>query len=599
MEEKYVALVLEKSGNEVVPEILQSLRDSKLSELCYAYKLRVKTQTKIIEKKSRKTIEKPEYTLKNITDVVGLRLVTLFKGEMIDVLGGVLSVITHKNGINPNPFLSAPPEEIIIYSSNPSDDLNLTLKKKILEHCSSASVDVKYSKEGYSSIHIVCRLRRETETLDSTLPGYKLPLEIQIRTVFEDAWGEIDHKYGYVIRSGKEIGTPINNPEYVLSHLKVLKKFSDACVDYAECIRLEATTAPSLTVASSTVISVDSDDALLARMAELGVCAELIDAYVQARNLKDGATSIRHNDLAGSDDSFLNSAELFKEIAGKIEVERRFNELDPGEKLILYYSKMNEAVCLMSLNIRDHAVVAQHIYKQLEEHYPDYPLLKMRAGQAYGRLGYVDLAISKIREAGVLTDQILQQIKNSDGEIIWTDNLPKVDYEHLRKAQPKVLGYHLWLQIRETPADQFLKKAELFREAYAVTEGCLAYLGATGEDALSIRNNLVYYGIGYLAHAGLPVGSVPAKTMRSNVESHLNYIEKYVIDYDKLPLDILDTLTKAYSFLGRIENARRIASLVMNKCLASDKTPISSDEKVGLLQTAYTVLQDVCIKAID
>ena len=598
--EKYVALLLEKSGQSQVSEILQMLRNSRLADLCYAYKLRVKTESKLIEKKNRKLAEKTNYSLTSITDVIGLRLVTLFKGEMVDVLDGILSVITHKNGINPNPFVNQTPEEIVIYSSGPADDLyDAALKERIVRHCKDLKVTEKQSKEGYSSIHLVTRLEQTDEGLQATLPSYKVPLEIQVRTVFEDAWGEIDHKYGYVIRSGKETGMPINNPEYVLAHLKVLKKFADACVDYAECIRAEACEKPSAPVMTSSVISVDADDDLVMKLKSLGINPELLDAYIRARELKAQATTIRPNNKQESDEVFLAAAEEFRELPEKIGVERRFSELSRAEKLLHYYAKMNEAVCLMSLNQRDHLIVAQQIYKHLEEHFPNYPLLKMRVGQALGRLGHIELAIAKLREAGSMVHDIAATLPPGTTKDDWPDNLPYVDYEHLRRAQPKLLGYHLWLLIQDSPASDDQKKATLFREALEVSTGTYEILLENNEDTASMRNNLMYYQVGYLSHSGLkPLDSEFGKIVEE-INGHLRFFETNFEDLSALHIDTLDTLAITYSFLYQQDKARKIATIVMDKCLSEGQAAITAEEKVELLKTAHLISSGHRIDRID
>ena len=127
---RYKALHLQTAGREAMPVVLQMLRDCGLSDLCYAYKIRTKPEIKLVEKVNRKREKKPVYSLSNITDVVGLRLVALFRSEMADIFEGVLSVIAHNNGINPNPFQKGVPEEIIIYKgTNAFDDLPPRLKE--------------------------------------------------------------------------------------------------------------------------------------------------------------------------------------------------------------------------------------------------------------------------------------------------------------------------------------------------------------------------------------------------------------------------------------------------------------------------------------
>ena len=74
-------------------------------------------------------------------------------------------------------------------------------------------LDLRYS--GYSSIHYQVVLGKNTDAPDE-LKG--LQVEIQLRTILEEAWGEIDHKYRYEFnRSGDALPGYIHAGFYNLS----------------------------------------------------------------------------------------------------------------------------------------------------------------------------------------------------------------------------------------------------------------------------------------------------------------------------------------------------------------------------------------------
>ena len=61
--------------------------------------------------------------------------------------------------------------------------------------------DLQYS--GYSSVHYVIKLGKAARPAP-TIAGLKA--ELQLRTLLEEAWGEIDHKYRYQLkRAGKKV----------------------------------------------------------------------------------------------------------------------------------------------------------------------------------------------------------------------------------------------------------------------------------------------------------------------------------------------------------------------------------------------------------
>jgi len=74
-------------------------------------------------------------------------------------------------------------------------------------------VDLRYS--GYSSIHYQVALGENADAADD-LRG--LQVEFQLRTILEEAWGEIDHKYRYVFsRRGDALPAYIHSGFYTLS----------------------------------------------------------------------------------------------------------------------------------------------------------------------------------------------------------------------------------------------------------------------------------------------------------------------------------------------------------------------------------------------
>ncbi len=578
-----------------MPLVLQLLRDSKLSELCYAYKIRTKPEVKLLEKVTRKVPDKPGYSLADITDVVGLRLVALFRAEMVDIFEGVLSAITHANGVNPNPFSKGCPEQVIIYKgTNLFDDLPARLRVIADRLSPSLHISEEHSREGYSSVHIVTRLSIVPKSLPRD--GYTVPIEIQIRSVFEDAWGEIDHKYKYVIRTGKDAGKPIGNPEFVHAHLKVLKQLADGCMQYADVIRTEAEGVPPGLLAARKVLSVASDSYILDRFKELGISAELIDKYRAARDIKDEAGKLMDSDSEAGRLRYVEAAERFSDLAHAVESGLTEAKMSSGESLLFYYLRMNEAVSLMSTNERDQVMAALGIYQTLETPYSEFPLLRMRIGQALGKLGYVDQALEKLREAGKAADKIATTLGNAEAKQ-WPDSLPYTDFDHIRRTQPKLVGYHIWLMIRGLPPNESARKRQLFGEAYEVTIRGLEAVKHSHEQELSLHNNLLYYGLGQLTRTA--AGSPEEAKLKEQVVKHVNCIEGNGPARSKLTISAADTLMKAYSILGRKDDATAIASILIDKCLGNEAINLDPTETLELLRLAHQVREIGQVGVID
>ena len=93
-------------------------------------------------------------------------------------------------------------------------------------------LDLRYS--GYSSIHYQVKLGENSGATDE-LKG--LQVEFQLRTILEEAWGEIDHKYRYVFsRSGDVL------PDYIHAGFYNLSAYLQAAALQAEhlCRQVEA-----------------------------------------------------------------------------------------------------------------------------------------------------------------------------------------------------------------------------------------------------------------------------------------------------------------------------------------------------------------------
>ncbi|CAG9251380.1 RelA_SpoT domain-containing protein [Burkholderia diffusa] len=546
------ALRIENKAKEVLSRIRGAISDTGIEDACYAVRARVKPEGRLVEKVGRKRETKRDYKLESITDVIGIRLITLFRIDLPKIMTMVIDIISHDAEIKPNPVKKGSLEEVIIYNSElESSPFNLLIKETLDQR--NINFTTKSSKEGYSSIHIVCRVSPNVTDCSSVSPDYQLPIEIQIRTVFEDAWGEIDHKYGYLARSGKEL-TLEQNQAHIGPHLRVLKQFTDACASYADTIKEMCSEYSTMSTKAGKILSVESDEDVLRRFEQLGVGKEFIEQYSAGRALRDKCALNTQNKQERAQ-CYLDAAQYFSSIAQQCES----SLAGEGRKLYWYYVVLNSAFCLLSANISASIESAAEIYLDLTEKYPNFPLVKFRLGQAYSKLGRIDDSIR-------LYEDVLQEIKpiadESQRRGSWEDNLPLPDYTHISKILPKLLGYQYWEKgaFRTDPAN----RAEiliLYRKAHDVT--LMAY--RLSPDNADLANNLAFYAVEYLA---IENGDTFSNELRAALPTYQAAIEEAAKAPDADAM-LLDTLLQLYIFSENAEAARTLAPRVAD-ALASD-----------------------------
>lgn len=146
----------------------------------HSIRKRVKDPEHLIEKIIRKSIEKPKLKInvnnydKVITDLIGIRILHLFKEDWVPI------------------------HQKIIKTWNLQEKPQANIRKGDREDVfSKYRCEIKEHKYGYRSVHYLIAY---PFTKDE-----KKTVEIQVRTLFEEAWSEIDH----TIRYPYDINNPI------------------------------------------------------------------------------------------------------------------------------------------------------------------------------------------------------------------------------------------------------------------------------------------------------------------------------------------------------------------------------------------------------
>ncbi len=153
-------------------------------EQVHSLRLRIKNPEHLIKKLIRKKMEDQAFDVdvstyrEKITDLIGVRALHLFKEDWSKIHDFVMTTLKPCETPTAN-----------IRKGDPED---------LIEDFKNRNCVIKEHKAGYRSVHYLIKLESK-----------KVPIiaEIQVRTLVEEAWSEIDH----IVRYPDQLGVPLIN----------------------------------------------------------------------------------------------------------------------------------------------------------------------------------------------------------------------------------------------------------------------------------------------------------------------------------------------------------------------------------------------------
>lgn len=571
--DEYNSLLISRAAEKLAGQIIETIKNSGEFDFCYAYKYRVKSSDKLLEKLKRKKEQKENYTILDITDVVGIRFLTLFRREMPVVAEKIIDLIQHVSSVSPNAFQKGRIDEILIYTVNPLNDslvnqVRLVTERKL--HGRDITRPTQTSK--YSSIHLVTGGGGCVSGLKGVDAGisYAIPIEVQIRTVFEDAWGEVDHKYGYSINSKKSSAPNISNATSVLAHLRSLKRFTDACAEYADLIHAEAN--GDLDVKVGGIKPVGSKQNVVDFLVEKSVNPALIEKYSGCRDIREEA--YREEGGLEAKTLLMRAAECFHNSS------KEYKDFDSTseEGVFYYFSQMGKAFCLMATLEPASISLANEVYDDLAKKYPASPMLMARLGFSQGKLGAIDDSISSYEKAL----KLIREAADDVDSIFLLDP----DREYVQTTVPKLLGYQLWEKSEQS--EQKEDRVDLLVRAFESTN-ILSDVDVSDPERKHIMNNIIYYSLCLIKLLD-----------KSEHEKYIAVIRENIDEFQAISrregannIGHLDTLMKALVQVNRIDDAKSVADQLMS-VIHSGNSKDSLDAKMlmEIAHEAYMVQQN-------
>lgn len=242
---------------------LELLADTKSNgrPLIYTFKERVKAPSGIYSKVMRKRRNAPTpdhddagYGPDHMTDTWACRYVTLFQNDIEPMVEKLLRLVRHmdvdhEDGSKlPSPFVKDGLFEAIVYTNRPANDpLAITQKIKDLllryGFADKIGKQPENKKSGYSSIHLIVKVPVRHKPVDGGRESEKIALiEVQFRDIFEEGWGEIQHRLVYGGKDGGGAGQATDDDAWWRPHLNALKTFADGCSQHASIIERNSVT---------------------------------------------------------------------------------------------------------------------------------------------------------------------------------------------------------------------------------------------------------------------------------------------------------------------------------------------------------------------
>jgi ppGpp synthetase/RelA/SpoT-type nucleotidyltranferase len=551
-----------------------TLRHSELFDGTYAISSRVKSGKRLHDKITQRRAEGRDYSLDKVTDIIGIRLINLYRQDVPSTVDALLGLVFSDLAVDPNSFRGSELLELISYTSNSiadSDPVNVEIKR-IFEDKYAGRTKVEFvqkERERYSSVHIVIKRTSRFEG-----DSYRIPIEIQVRSAFEDVWGEIDHKL--LLEMGR-YGEPIDEGQrkIVAQHMGVLKKMMDSAADYADVIRRTVVQSPEPPAAIQR--SLDGADYVSQLCTRLEIPAPLREQLIDI--LREKATldkDLTDGHTTASEVRYIDLAQSLAEISPALESIVRDSAPTDCRHLV-YLAKMEEALCRLLSSQQDQLQLSLSIYENITKRFPEYPTGWFRMGQALQRRsdisedieGEASASARAAHNAFAEARRRLREMQRQPDETRLLFISPGQE-SYIRDNAARLQAFVVWRlsdrrRRRTQPTERDL--ADVLSAFHVAEDGL--HSGETEDPEGRLSNGAAFYvadATVIAAKLGRPLPPLPTneglRELISRVEAHLPPNPDHRILH-------WDTVVRVQELLGNDEAAKSAATKIMD--LISDE----------------------------
>lgn len=578
-DEKLSAVRLLRAAEQFLQSANSTIQHSNLFRNTYAVRFRVKDEERLADKIRSKKVGDPAYDFNSVTDIVGIRFITLYRQDIPAVAGKLLELLFDEAKISPNIFGKSKLMELksFISSSIPSSDLVSIEIDSIYKSKYDKKCEVKFEmipQSRYSSVHMVARVPFLFGSVE-----YSIPIEFQLRSVFEDAWAEIDHKLLYELgRFGQAVDA--THRESMTQHMGVFKKILDTAADYADVIR--RTIVSPQTQPVSIPRNLDGADYIREIFKLTKVPKVIEEDLVAILNEKIAIDEDVENVKPGSSlGSYIGIADNIGKIYLNIELALG-DKRSPATRALRYTVRMEEALARLLSNNEGQLHQSILLYGEIVSSFPEFVTGWFRFGQALQRSAEIDTTIEDAEKKYFAAIEAYEKAEARLSEVVelkederWLLISPRQE-SYIKKNVLRLQSFARWrMSDRRRLITGGIQERDLqdvtaaYKLAMRTVEGNLSE-----ESKVKAANNAAYYGVEAIELAGkLGVAATELPTT-DTIRSLLALFEKTAVESaDVLQLD---TAVRGYVVIGESDRAKMLSEKIID---AFSQQSLSSDKK--------------------